>query len=210
MRLRSLLSLAAVIFLPSTASAQITVEITEVPYTKPHAFLGVHFETGGAQNVIRASDKAEFVTPQTGFGIRMTSARESNVQLELGVGYRKLDLSAITPSAQNIGLGSFHIGGRLFPRYPVFGLGKGIGVRIVGAAVGGYAFDFSDTTVTAGSSGAAGGLDVEMSAGLAFSGRTDPSGLTAEFVYRPTELSGERFSVKPGWAIRLGFQFAPN
>ena len=210
MNVRSLFALAAVLVLASTASAQITVEITEVPYTKPHAFLGVHFETGGTQNVTRASDKAQFTTPQTGFGLRMTSARETNVQLEIAMDYRKLDLSAITPSAQNMGLGSFHIGGRLFPRYPMFGLGKSIGVRVTGAALGGYAFDFADTTVSAGDSGIAGGLDVQMSAGLAFSGRTDPSGLTAELVYRPTELAGQRFSVKPGWALRLGFQFSPG
>ena len=209
MNLRSLLALAA-LPLASVASAQITIEITEVPYQKPHAFLGVHFETGGSQNVVRASDKVQFATPQTGFGIRMTSARETNVQFEMAVGYRKLDLSAITPSAQNIGLGSFHLGGRLFPRYPIFGIGRNIGVRIVGAALGGYAYDFSDSTVTSGDSGNIGGLDVQVSGGFAFSGRTDPSGLTAEVVYHPTELSGARFSVKPGWALRIGFQFAPN
>jgi hypothetical protein len=210
MKLRSLLSLAAVSLLAPAASAQITVEITEVPYSRPYAFLGLHFETGGAQNVIRASDKAEIAVPQTGFGIRMTGARETNVQLEMSINFRKLDLSAITPNAQNMGLGSFHIGGRLFPRHPIFGIGRSIAVRPTGAALGGYAFDFSDSTVNAGDSGAAKGLDVQVSAGLAFSGRTDPSGLTAEAVYRPTQLTGQRFSVKSGWSIRIGFQFSPG
>lgn len=200
---------AAVLALPvSVASAQITVEITEVPYTQPYAFLGVFFETGGSQNVIRTSDMAEIATPQTGFGVRMQSARDRNIQLEIEVAYRKLDFTRT--GDQDMGLASFHIGGRLYPRLPQFGLGNSIGVRVTASALGGYAYDFADTTVTAGDSGNAGGLDVSLSAGLAFSGRTDPSGLMAEVVYRPNTLSGARFSVQPSWALRFGFVFGPG
>jgi hypothetical protein len=210
MKLRSLFVSAGLMVSASLASAQITVEITEVPYSRPYAFLGVHFETAGAQNVIRASDNSEILAPQTGFGIKMHGAKETNVQLEMAFGYRKIDLTSIA-GAQSIGLGTFHIGGRLYPRYPIFGLGRNIGVRVTGSALGGYAFDFADSTVSgSGDSGHVGGLDVEMSAGLAFSGRTEPSGLTAEVVYRPTQLSGQRFSVKPSWALRFGFLFGPG
>lgn len=209
MKLRSLMAVAALTLPVSLASAQIKIEITEVPYTQPYAFFGVHFETAGAQNVVRQTDKAEFLTPQTGFDLTMTSARERNVQLEFQFAYRKIDLSSIS-GAQNVGLGSLHIGGRLYPRYPNFGLGNSIGVRFTGAALGGYAFDFADTTVSSGDSGHIGGLDVQMSAGFAFSGRQDPSGLLAEVVYRPNTLTGQRFSVKPSWALRFGFLFGPT
>ncbi len=202
----SLLLAATALALPlSASSAQITVEITEVPYTQPYAFLGVFFETGGSQKVIRTSDQAEIATPQSGFGVRMTSARDRDVQLELGVGYRKLDLSST--GAQSIGLTSFFLGGRFHPRKPQFGLGDNIGVRVTGAALGGYAFDMADTTYDGGN---VGGLDISMTAGLVFSGRTDPSGLTAEFVYRPSTLTGVRYSVKPSWALRIGFLFGPG
>jgi hypothetical protein len=208
MKFHFLLVSAALALPASLASAQITIEITEVPYTQPHAFLSVNFETAGAQNVIRASDKSEFLVPQTGFALSMFGAHDTNVQLEMAFAYRRLDLSSIS-GAQNIGLGSFHIGGRLYPRYPTFGLGSSIAVRVTGSALGGYAFDFGDSTVTAGNSGIVSGLDAQISAGLAFSGRSEPSGLTAEVVYRPTELSGQRFSVKPSWALRFGFLFGP-
>jgi hypothetical protein len=208
MKFPSLLASVALV-IPALAGAQITVEITEVPYSKPYAFLGLHFETGGAQNVIRTSDNNEFLVPQTGFGLNMFGAKDSNLQLEMQVAYRKLNLSSIS-GAQNIGLGSFHIGGRLYPRYPMFGLGNSIGVRFIGSALGGYAFDFADSTVSSGDSGVASGLDVQATAGLAFSGRTEPTGLTAELVYRPSELTGQRFSVKPSWALRFGFLFGPK
>ena len=199
---------SAVLALPvSVASAQIRVEITEVPYTAPYAFLGFFFETGGAQNVIRTSDMAEIATPQSGFGLRMHSARDRNVQLEFEFGYRKLDLTGAGAGAQDIGLMSFHLGGRLHPRFPQFGLGNNIAVRVTGSALGGYAFDMADTTYDGGN---AGGMDIKMSAGLAFSGRTDPSALTAEVVYRQSKLTGARFSVQPSWALRFGFVFGPG
>lgn len=152
---------------------------------------------------------AKIATPQTGFGVRMQSAQDRNMQLEIQLAYRKLDLTSAGAGAQDMGLASFHLGGRIYPRLPQFGLGKNIGVRITGSALGGYTYDFADTTVSAGDSGNAGGLDISLSAGLAFSGRTDPSGFMAEIVYRPSTLSGARFSVQPSWALRLGFVFGP-
>jgi hypothetical protein len=209
MKLRFLVSIALAAMPLSLAGAQISVEITEVPYTKPYAFLGLHFETGGSQTVIRASDSKELIAPQTGFGLRMQSARPENVQLEFEVGYRRLDMTAF--KAQNIGLGTFDIGGRFYPRYPTFGLGNSIGVRLTASALGGYAFDFADSTVSgSGDSGIIGGFDMRFSAGLAFSGRTDPSGITTEIVYRPSQLTGARYSLKPSWALRFGFLFGPT
>lgn len=187
------------------ASAQIDIRITEVPYRETYAFFAVMLETGGSQPVLRMSDMVELPANQTGIGLRMQSAKARSIQFEIEMAYRKLDLAGT--GAPDMSIGSVHLGGRLYPRTPQFGLGRNIGVRVMGAAAGGYAFDFADTTYDGGN---AAGLDIRLSAGLAFSGRSDPSGLTAEVVYRPSKLSGLRYSVQPSWALRFGFLFGPD
>lgn len=211
-----LVALAAFVVPVSSGLAQYTVEITEVPYRETRAFMAVHYELSGVQNVERMSDARTLALPQVGFGIRMMSAKDRNIQGEFEIGYRRMDLKEFQPASsdpQVIGVGTVHFGGRYYPRYPTFGLGRSIGVRVTASAAGGYGMDMSDNGYDNATSGAThraiSGFDVRTTAGLVFSGRTDPSGVTAEVVYRPISMTGERFSMDPSWNVRLGFQFAP-
>jgi hypothetical protein len=211
-----LVALAAFVVPVSSGFAQYTVEITQVPYRETHAFMGVYYEMSGVQNVMRVSDSKSLALPQVGFGLRMMSAKDRNIQGEFEIAYRRMDMKGFQPAStdpQVIGVGSFLFGGRFYPRYPTFGLGKSIGVRVTASAAGGYGMDMSDNGYDNANSGvshrAVSGFDVRTTAGLVFSGRTDPSGVTAEVVYRPVSMTGERYSMDPSWNVRLGFQFAP-
>lgn len=197
----------------SVCQAQvIQVEITEVPYEAPYAFLAFHYGFGGNQTVERKSGGASATTPQTEYSLRIQGARDTNIQAEIELGYRKIDLENLGDS-EGLSFTSVGLGGRYYPRYPTFGLGSGLAGRLTASALGGFTYSGNRSTTdllgqevfTDGSFS----TDLRLTAGLAFSGREEPSGLTAEIVYRPNSASNLEYSAEPAWAIRIGFLFGP-
>ena len=202
--------------LPGIAHSQIEIEITEVPYQEVYAFLGVYFEVGGAQPL--EYNEAVHAVPTTRFGLRMHSARNSDIQMEWMVGASRSDLSSLDiPALDNLVYGEALIGGRYFPRYPTFGLGRNTPVRLTGSAAGGMLMAMSSGVSLIE-------LDIVLTAGMAITGLEDPSGITLEFVYRPNTVgidysyyneatySDQNYALmlQPAWALRIGFLFAPG
>ena len=211
---RSLILLLA--FLPGIVHSQIEIEITEVPYQEVYAFMGVYFEVGGAQPL--EYNEAVYTVPTTRFGLRMHSARNSDVQMEWMVGASRSDISTLDiPDLDNIVYGEALIGGRYFPRYPTFRLGRNTPVRLTGSASGGMLMALSSGVSQFE-------LDIVLTAGIAITGLEEPSGITLEFVYRPNTIgidysyynidtySDQNYALllQPAWALRIGFLFAPG
>jgi hypothetical protein len=200
----------------SPASSQdIEIEITEVPYREVHAFGSPWFDFGGAHDV--AGETATVDADFAGFGLRIWGARQDrDIQMQLAVGfnqYRVEDL-AIT-DLRTVSVLDMMWGGRYYPRYPTFGVGRSLAVRATFFAEGGLAMGTSPSFFAP---------VVDFGAGFAISGRENPSGLMVEIVYRPLiqdvtyeydtgpplydELS-EALTLETGWSIRLGFVIAP-
>jgi hypothetical protein len=205
----SIAALLALLASPAFADQTIHVEYTEVPYQRPYAFLGLTFEGLGASSVTHGTSPAVDAKPLWG-ALRMMSARDSNFQLEIGVGLGKLDTSALkVDGANSMFTFEMTIGGRLFPRKPLLAFGSLV-IRPTLSVSGGF------NTVGGGANGVA-----ILTGGFAFGFTDDPNGLTAEFVYRP--LGGEASFYPPGlgasedsikyganWGLRFGFLFGPG
>ena len=186
----------------SPASAQdVTVRIIEEPYRDVYAFLGVYFEALGAQPAEQGGQTIEDA-PQLGFGLRLMSARESNLQLELGVEYREMDLKELNGPDKATAFNML-IGGRMHPLTPTFALGN-LAFRLTLAAHGGF------------SAGDAFGAALDVSGGFSISSGNDPNGLVIEVVGRPVEYTIEDIDevwpdvlLRRSWVLRAGFQFGP-
>jgi hypothetical protein len=202
-RLVALLSLLAVLICASTSFAQIRVEVTEVPYLEPHSFMGLALDFAGTQNVERADGSQSNKENQVGLTLRAQGAKRINIQAELELGYRRIDFNEFKdPALPNISLWTLLIGGRYFPLYPTFLLSQDIAVRLNASFAAGWTGCISAEDL--------GGLDGRIALGFAFTGAKDPSGLTAEVVYRPFGFSGTTYNVKPSWCLRLGFLWGPG
>jgi hypothetical protein len=191
------------------ADQTIHVEYTEVPYQRPWAFLGLAFEGIGKTQLTHGTGAAVDGKPLW-LGLHMMSARDSNIQFEIGLGVGKLDASALNlEGADSLFMFELTLGGRFFPRKPLLALGSLV-IRPTLSAHGGF------NTVGGGANGVA-----VLTAGLVFGFTDDPNGLTAEFVYRP--LGGEasfyppgltetedKFKYEANWALRFGFLFGPG
>jgi hypothetical protein len=204
----SLLTVLTLLSLPAVADQTIHVEYTEVPYTRPYAFLGLTFEGLGASALTHGASASVDGKPLWG-ALRIMSARDSNFQLEFGLGLGRLDTSALKLSgAESMFTFEMTIGGRLFPRKPLLSVSSLV-IRPTVSVSGGF------NTVGGGANGVA-----ILTAGLVFGFTDDPNGLTAEFVYRP--LGGVASFTPPGltsaddsihygpnWGLRFGILFGP-
>lgn len=207
--MRAFLVVVAALVLARPAAAEtIRIEFTGEPYRQPYAFLGLTFEGVGTSRVTHGASPAVDGRPLS-LGLRMMSARDTNLQLEIGLGLGKLDASALKVSgAESLFMFEMTLGGRLFPRTPLVTLGS-VAIRPTLSASGGF------NTVGGGANGVA-----ILTGGFAFGISDDPNGLTAEFVYRP--LGGESTFTPEGltaledkitygsfWGLRFGFLFGP-
>jgi hypothetical protein len=201
---------------PAAAQDPIRIEITEVPYVKPHAFLRIHFEFTGKQEFFHEDWGTTQKDPYLGFGFGLISARDTDIQLESNFSYQRYKVDKLGMPADNNMLHELdmQVGGRFYPRYPTFGLGK-IPVRLTFSALAGLGWTFP-----------AGlddffGLSMMMSAGLSISSGNNPSGLLIEVVYRPLtntfkaqkELDGiyyGRITQKPAIGFRIAWLFGPD
>lgn len=189
----------------SSVYAQIDIRITEVPYNPPYAFTRISFEMGGKQLVEINKDKSTLrARSQIGFGFSMISAKESDIQFEMRLGYRAVDLSNI----DSLGVKKHQdydilLGGRYYPRYPTFGLGK-TPVRLTLAAVGGLNMRGAGLADQMA-------FDVVINAGLSFSQKDHPSGVMFEFQYRPigSDAIGGIYLL-PSYTFALSWLFGPN
>ncbi len=189
--------------LGSTARAQdVTVRVIEEPYQEVYAFLGVYFESLGAQEVEQGSVILDDAS-QLGMGIRLMSARRTDVQFETSVGWRSVNLRDLGNPERTDFLDIF-VGARYWPLYNTFWLGN-TAVRLTFAGKGGLVMG---NQMTGG---------VEFSGGLTFSTGTSPSALSVEVVFRPVEYIHKDIDeiaqdvfLRPSWTLRIGFQFGPS
>ncbi|MSR22626.1 MAG: hypothetical protein EXR92_03645 [Gemmatimonadetes bacterium] len=138
--------LTTLLFWPSICQAQvIQVEITEVPYEAPYVFMGLQYAFGGNQAVERKSDGASVAAPLVGYSLRIQGAHDTDFQAEMELGYRKIDLDGFNGS-EGLSFTDFDLGGRYYPRYPTFGLGSRIAVRLTGSALGGLSYSGDKST----------------------------------------------------------------
>jgi hypothetical protein len=200
----------------SPASSQdIEIEITEVPYQEVYAFGSPWFDFGGGHDV--AGDAQTVDAGFAGFGFRIWGAREDrDIQLQLAVGfnqYRVEDLN-IT-DLRTVSVFDMMWGGRYFPRYPTFGLGRSLAARATFFAEGGLAMGFNPDMFAP---------TVVFGGGLSFSGRQNPGGVMLEIVYRPLTQDLEHetdsgfptyittkypLTLDPAWSVRFSFVIAP-
>jgi len=181
---KNVLAILFIFILISTTTAvyadydyeKIEVEVTEVPYKPVYAYLGLHFMAGNGQ---------------AGGDMGLTSARNSDLQLESYIGYRNVS----TVEGTNLGVFDMMLGGSFFPRRPVFKLGD-MDARLKVSALGGLGLS-NDMLFT-----------MLFSAGFVFSSPDDPSGFTADLIYSPSVSAGET-KIPSLIGIRIGFLFAP-
>jgi len=206
------LSLGLVLSAPARAQKQIEVEITEVPYRPVHAFLRVHFEFLGKQEITHQ----EWLTSQKdsylGFGLGLISARDTDIQFETNLSYERYKADKIgVPDLDLVSQFDIQLGGRYFPRFPTFGLGR-TPVRLTFSALAGVGLIFP------GSYDMAYELSMVITAGLMISSGDNPSGFLLEFVYRPLESDFKaqnadgyfgKLVKKPAWGIRIAWLFGP-
>jgi hypothetical protein len=199
---------------PVRAQEPIRIEITEVPYRPVYAFLRVHFEFAGKQEFLhqewQTTQKDDFM----GFGIGLISAKDSDIQFESNISYQRYKSNLLgVPDFDMLHELDIQLGGRFFPRYPTFGLGK-IPVRLTFSALGGIGLLMPN------------GYDIKydlsvlLSAGLMISSGSNASGFLIEVVYRPLTTSFKldtaegaylgMIDKKPSIGIRLAWLFAPS
>jgi hypothetical protein len=206
------LSLGAVLSAPSLAQEQIEIEITEVPYRPVHAFMRVHFEFLGKQEILHQEWQTTQKDSYIGFGLGLISARDTDFQFESNLAYEryKADLIGI-PDLDNVGRFDIQVGGRYLPRYPTFGLSR-MAVRLTFSALAGAGLVFP------GSYDMAYDLSMILTAGLMISSGDNPSGFLVEFIYRPLESSLKvnsldaylgKLILKPAWGLRIAWIFGP-
>ncbi|MCK4643504.1 hypothetical protein KAU32_07695 [bacterium] len=122
----SLLLIAGFLFNGFCAET-IEIEITEVPYVQPYAFLGITFETGGQRSVGLTADADSQIDPkEMNFSIWMMSARHNqDFQFQTHLGYRGIDITELqVENLASISGFEIFLGGRFFPRYPTFSLSR--------------------------------------------------------------------------------------
>lgn len=207
MRSLPIAALTALLSLPALADRVIRIEYTEVPYQRPYAFLQLAFEGLGKTSISQGGPEQD--GKPILLGLHMISARDSNLQFELGIGLGRLDTSALKlEGADSQFMFEMTLGGRFYPRKPLIALGSVV-IRPTISASGGF------NTVGGGANGV--GI---LTGGFVFGWTDDPNGLTAEFVYRP--IGGEAKYYPPGlfateqsikygpnWALRFGILFGP-
>ncbi|MBN2199319.1 MAG: hypothetical protein JW747_05655 [Candidatus Aminicenantes bacterium] len=210
--------LALVFSAPSAAGEKIEIEITEVPYRPVHAFLRIHFEFIGKQEIVHQEWQTSQKDGYLGFGLGLISARDTDFQYESNLSYEryKTDLIGI-PDLDYVSQFNFQIGGRYLPRYPTFGIGR-MAARLTFSALGGAGLIFP------GSYDMGYELSMILAAGLMISSGDNPSGILIEFVYRPLESGFKvnswqesaldevywgKLIKKPAWGIRIAWIFGP-
>jgi hypothetical protein len=212
----ALAGLFLVLFFPAPVLAHdpIRVEVTEVPYRPVHALLRVHFEFAGRQDIFRQEGQLAQKDFFIGFGAGLISARNSDVQFETNISYERFKADKLGFS----GLNTVHeldlqLGGRYFPCYPTFRMGR-IPVRLTFSALGGLGWYFPSSYSDV--------LDFSMilTAGLAVSSGDSASGFLVELIYRPleTNLAVETIEagafgalvMKPSFSIRIAWLFGPG
>ena len=190
---------------------KIDVEVTEVPYRDVYAFLGIHFEPSG-QLTAESSNGASITSKLTGFGMGLMSARKEDFQFETMLGYRSFSvekLGIVDEDGGKLGkieIFDMYIGGRFYPRYPTFALGRNP-VRLTFSALGGLGLSNYSNML----------FSMVITAGLSLSSHDSPSGLMIEYVYRPsfeyvfplTVFTNETVTVGDYTGIRVGFLFGP-
>ncbi|MFC1595510.1 hypothetical protein ACFL3X_01195 [Gemmatimonadota bacterium] len=186
---------------PAVKAQDITVRIIEEPYQEVFAFLGVYFESFGAQEVAQGSVTLTD-TNQMGMGIRLMSARRTDIQFETSVGWRTVDLRDLGDPERTDFFDIF-VGGRYWPLYASFLIGN-MSIRLTMAGRGGLVMG---NQMTGG---------VEFSGGFTISNRNEPSAVFIEAVFRPVEYIHKDIDeivadvlLRPSWTLRIGFQFGP-
>jgi opacity protein-like surface antigen len=200
---------------PAAAQDPIRIEITEVPYQKPYAFLRAHFEFGGKQELYHEDWGTAQKDPFIGFGVGLISARPSDIQFESNFSYQRYKMDGLgVPGASLLHELDMQVGGRYYPRYPTFGLGK-TPVRLTFSALAGVGWVFPSGLDDVF------GLSMLLTAGLSISSGSHASGVLLEFVYRPL---GNTFGVtkavdmadygrltqKPAFGFRIAWLFGPE
>ena len=195
--------LTALIVPVSAFSEPIEIEITEVPYNQPHAFLTLYGKLGmvGLKDSLGGSVTAPF----RGLGLEMFSARQSNLQFASEPYCVFIDGTKLKkPDAKNIISLGWRLGARILPRYPTFHLGSGVAGRLTGSVLAGGGF---------WNTGGA-GVSLTATLGTFFSLGSDPDGLKLELF---SDLSNYSFNVDgsttrvgdPSFGLAISFVFAP-
>ncbi|MFC1500003.1 hypothetical protein ACFL6T_03170 [Candidatus Zixiibacteriota bacterium] len=197
-----ILSIAYGVIGSGIQAQDVTVHVIEEPYQDVYAFLGVYFESFGAQEVEQGSVILTD-TNQLGMGIRLMSARRTDVQFESSVGWRTVDLRDLGDPERTDFLDIF-IGARYWPLYNTFWIGD-MAIRLTVAGRGGLVMG---NQMTGG---------VEFSGGFTVSKGRSPSALCIEAVFRPVEYIHKDIDeiaadvyLRPSWTLRIGFQFGPT
>ncbi len=205
----SLLLIAGFLFNGFCAET-IEIEITEVPYVQPYAFLGITFETGGQRSVGLTADADSQIDPkEMNFSIWMMSARHNqDFQFQTHLGYRGIDIAELqVENLASISGFEIFLGGRFFPRYPTFSLSR-LPVRLTLSVIGGLSMLGNNFN-----------FGMIISAGLIITSGDSPTGITMEIGYRPGNTyihepdysSSNQISltIEASWIFRIGFLFAP-
>ena len=104
----------------ATLAEQIDVHITRVPYRESYALVAPYFGALGLQRV-ENDDGTTLSVSQIGGGVRVQSARRTNIQLDLITGFRRIDVSEFgIPGQRNFNLWDILVGGRYYPLRPTF------------------------------------------------------------------------------------------
>ena len=193
----------------------IEIEITEVPYREVHAFGSPWFDLGGVHDVTGGGQTID--ARYSGMGLRIWGARQDrDIQLQLAIGYNQYRVEELgATDLVSVSVFDMMWGGRYYPRYPTFGLARTLAARATFFAEGGLAMGTTPSFFAP---------TVVMGAGLAISGRSNPSGVLLEIVYRPLTqdvtheydtgpplYDEEKFplTLNPAWNVRLSFVIAP-
>jgi hypothetical protein len=205
------LCLVLIFPVPGLAHDPVRIEITEVPYRPVHALLRVHFEFAGRQEIFHQEGQTFQEDPFIGFGAGLISARNSAVQFETNIGYERFKAGKLGfPGLNLVHELDLQLGGRYFPRYPTFRLGR-TPVRLTFSTLAGLGWYFpssySDVL----------GLSMILTAGLAVSSGDSASGFLIELIYRPLEANFAVETIeagvfgtlvmKPAFGIRIAWLF---
>ena len=176
----------------------VTVRIIEEPYREVSGFLFVSAEVQPERRM--TLDGKDITGSNVGGMLGVMSARRSAFQFRMNMGVRQFRVP--DDPTEGFFLGDWHLGGQLFPLRPTFAIGN-LAVRVTCGATGGPSVIWRETISFA--------LLSEANCGFSFQTGTDPGGIVAKAVWRPTFFESEWLSIhSPGWGVRLGFQFGPG
>lgn len=129
----------------------------------------------------------------SGVGFTLTSARDSDFQVESYLGYR--NISTLEGTVPNLNVFDIMMGGAYFPRSPAFSI-FGVSPRLKASLLGGIGLSNQATI-----------LSTCLSVNLIFSSDEDPSGMTIGASFWPT-TTANGVTTRNIACITAGFIFA--